>query len=153
MNRKRLKNYLLTLATLALVEVESALTEAFVTEFVFTTIAIFDAVLALMTVLTFASVFELASATGAVSAGVSVIVCKTEMFPVKAGIARKSADSIKTVAATIVIFDKIVCEPRGWKAVLEILLVKSAPASVFPGCSKTLAINRMQDIKNNVYKM
>jgi hypothetical protein len=53
------------------------------------------------------------------------------------------------VAAAIVIFDKIVAVPRGPKAALETLLVKSAPASVFPGCSKTLAISTMQEIKNN----
>ena len=89
---------------------------------------------------------------GVDSTGVSATVSSTEMLPVSAGIAKSSADSIKVVAAAIVIFDKIVCEPRGWNAVLEILLVKSAPASVLPGWSKTLAISATQETKNNVYK-
>lgn len=59
------------------------------------------------------------------------------------------AVSIKSVAAVIVIFDKNVCAPRGVKAELEILLVKSAPASVLPGCSKTETIRVKHEIKNN----
>ncbi len=50
----------------------------------------------------------------------------------------------------MVIFDKTVAVPRGPKAELEILLVKSAPASVFPGCSKTETIKATQEIKNIV---
>ncbi len=96
-------------ATLASVEDKLALTELSVNEFVLTTIAVFEAAFALTIALTFA----FASVAGAFSAGVSAVVCKTEMFPLKAGIARKSADNIKTAAAPIVIFDKIVCEPRG----------------------------------------
>ena len=70
------------------------------------TIAVLDATFALTTVFEFDA--------GAVSAGVSAeVVCKTEIFPVSAGIARNNAESIKTVAAPIVIFDKIVCAPRG----------------------------------------
>ena len=87
-----------------------------VTEFESTTTAIFDATLALTTELAFAltSTFEFTSVAGAFSAGASaVVVCKTDTFPVKAGIARNKAESIKTVAAPIVIFDKIVCAPRG----------------------------------------
>lgn len=73
-------------------------------------------------------------ATGAVvSVEDSEVVCKTDTSPVSAGIASIKAESIKTVAATIVIFDKTVAVPRGPKAALDILLVKSAPASVFPG--------------------
>lgn len=139
----------------------AALAVTFVIEFVFTTIAVLDATLVFTVftivftlALTFASVFELASVGGAVSVGVSAeVVCKTDTFPVSAGNESNNAESINTVAATIVIFDKIVCEPRGWNAVLEILLVKSAPAPVFPGCSKTLATSKMQEIKNNVYKI
>ncbi len=65
--------------------------------------------------LTLASTFVFASdaTAGAVSVGVSPTVCKTETFPVKAGIEIISADSIKTVAAIIVSFDKIVVVPRG----------------------------------------
>jgi len=97
-------------------------------------------------------VFEFASIAGVVSEDASEVVCKTEIFPVNAGIASSKAESINVVAAAIVIFDKIVCDPRGWKAVLEILLVKSAPALVLPGCNKTLAIKTIQDMKSNVYK-
>jgi hypothetical protein len=66
------------------------------------------AALAFVSTLAFAS-----DATGTDSDGVSPTVSKTETFPVSAGIAKSRADSIKTTAAAIVIFDKIVCEPRG----------------------------------------
>jgi len=62
-----------------------------------------------------------------------VVVDKTEMSPVIAGIARSRADNINTQAAVIVILDKTVAVPRGPKALLDTLLVKSAPASVLPG--------------------
>ena len=94
-----------------------------------TTTTVFDEMFALIAVFEFSStlifafasalvfpstlVFEFASSAGAVSSVASAFVCKTEIFPVKAGIANNNAESIKTVAATIVIFDKIVCEPRG----------------------------------------
>jgi hypothetical protein len=58
---------------------------------------------------------------------------KTERPPVKAFWLSKNADNIKSVAAPMVIFDKILSVPRGPKAVLETLLVKSAPASDLPG--------------------
>jgi hypothetical protein len=74
----------------------------------------------------------------------------TETFPCKAGIVINNAESIKKTAAAIVIFDKTVAVPRGPKAELEILLVNNAPASVFPGCSKTETINATQEIKNIV---
>ena len=97
--------------------------------------------------------FELSAvAAGAVSVGVAVLVCKTETFPVRAGIERNKAESIKTTAATILIFARTVCVPRWLKAELEILLVNNAPASVLPGCNKTDAIKTMQAIKNNAYK-
>ena len=144
-------------------ELAAVFVAALVTEFEFTTTTTFDGRLAI-DVLPFASTatlvfalastlaFVFASVVGVASAGVSATVSKTETPPFKAGIASINADSIKTLAATIVIFDKIVCEPRGWNAVLEILLVKSAPASVLPGWSRTLAISATQDMKNNVYK-
>ncbi len=99
-------------------------------------------------------VFALASVkAGAVSVWASgLLVCKTETFPFKAGIARNKADNIKTTAAVILIFARIVCVPRGLNAELEILLVKSAPASVFPGCNKTDAIKTMHETKNKPYK-
>ena len=94
----------------------------------------------------FASVF----AGCVVSVVVSPVVVKTELLPFSAGIANNKAESIKQVAAAIVNFDKTVAVPRGPKALLETLLVKSAPASVLPGWSKTLPINVTQDRKNNV---
>jgi len=100
---------------------------------------------------------EFALASGAavfefVSAGASPAVLSTETLPVKAGIARNSADIINVAAATIVIFDKTVAVPRGANAELETLLVSSAPASVLPGCSKTEATSTTHERKNNPYK-
>ena len=73
----------------------------------------FVSTLALAVTFAFVSTLALASTTGADSVGVSPTVSRTEMLPVSAGIAKSKADSIKTTAAAIVIFDKIVCEPRG----------------------------------------
>jgi hypothetical protein len=85
--------------------------------------AVLDGTFALIVALAFASVkefvfestavFAFASSAGADSSVASAVVCKTEMFPVKAGIAKSKAESINVVAAIIVIFDKIVCAPRG----------------------------------------
>jgi hypothetical protein len=83
---------------------------------------------------------------------VSEVVCNTETLPVIAGIDNNKAESIKVAAAVIVIFDNTDCVPRGPKAVLEILLVKSAPASLLPGCSKTVATKIKHEIKNNPYR-
>ena len=80
----------------------------------------------------------------------SGLALSTDTFPCNAGIVINNAEIIKTAAATIVIFDKIVAVPRGLKAELEILLVKSAPASVFPGCNSTETISAMQETKNIV---
>lgn len=49
----------------------------------------------------------------------------------------------------MVILDKILSVPRGPKAVLETLLVKSAPASDLPGCKSTEAINVRHERMNN----
>ena len=78
------------------------------------------------------STFALVVAAGAVSE-VSGLLESTETPPLSAGIESISADNIKTVAAMIVVFDKTVAVPRDPKALLEILLVNNAPASVFPG--------------------
>jgi hypothetical protein len=100
---------------------------AFVLLLAGTTIAVFDETFALITEFEFASiivpgfalafastlVFEFASTAGAASSVASEVVCKTEIFPVNAGIASNKAESINVVAATIVILDKIVCDPRG----------------------------------------
>lgn len=88
---------------------------------------------------------------GGTAAGLSVVVCKTETLPVIAGKDNIKAESIKIAAAEIVILDKTDCVPRGPNAVLEILLVNNAPASAFPGCSKTVAINTKQETKNSAY--
>ena len=88
--------------------------------FVFAITATFDGRL-LAFVKTLASVaalvlvtLALASVAGVASVGVSsATVSRTETPPLSAGIANIRADSIKIVAAAIVIFDKIVCEPRG----------------------------------------
>ena len=86
------------------------------------------------------------------SAGVSEVVCKTETFPVIDGNDSSNAAIKKTAAAPIVIFDKIEAVPRAPKAVLEILLVKSAPASALPGCNNTVATNTRQETKNKPYR-
>ena len=52
----------------------------------------------------------------------------------------------------IVIFDNTDAVPRGPNAALDTLLVKSAPASVLPGCRRTDAISTMHETKNIVYK-
>ncbi len=83
----------------------------------------------------------------AVSAGASGLLDRTEILPVNAGMARNRADSMNVVAAMIVTFDKTVAVPRGAKAELDTLLVKSAPASVFPGCSKTALTSTIHDVK------
>ena len=80
----------------------------------------------------FTSTFAFVVAAGAVSE-VSGLLDKTDTPPFNAGIASINADSMKTVAATIVVFDKTVAVPREPKALLEILLVNNAPASVLPG--------------------
>jgi hypothetical protein len=104
-----------------------------------------------------AAVFELASAAVfafvlALAGASAAVVESTEISPVSAGIEINRAETIKPIAAVIVIFDKTVCVPRGLKAELEILLVKSAPASVLPGCSSTDAISTKAEIKNIAYK-
>ena len=92
-------------------------------------------------------VFEFVESTGA-----SGLLVKTEMLPVNAGIASNKAESMNSVAAPIVTFDKTVAVPRGANAELDTLLVNNAPASVLPGCSKTAATRIMHERKNNPYK-
>jgi hypothetical protein len=62
------------------------------------------------------------------------------------------AMSMKSAAATMVIFAKMVCVPRGPKAVLDTELVKSAPASALPGCKSTATTSTMQDKIKSPYK-
>jgi len=63
------------------------------------------------------------------------------------------AINMKAAAAPIVIFANRVCVPRGPKAVLEMLLEKSAPASALPGCKSTETTSTMQASKNSMYKI
>jgi len=93
------------------------------------------------------------AAAGAVGTGVGVAVgsgfsgapdCKTELSPVIAGKDRDKASNMNPAAAPIVIFDKIVCVPRGPNAVLETELENNAPASALPGCNRTVIIKITQ---------
>lgn len=86
------------------------------------------------------------------SAGASGLLESTETFPVSAGIERSSAETMNVDAAMIVIFDNTVAVPRGAKAELETLLVKRAPASVLPGCSRTAATRTRHERKKIAYK-
>jgi|GEM_PF-2270807 len=99
------------------------------------------------------------TATGAAGVGVAAGVgtascsgtpdCKTDLVPVTIGSDSISANNIKPMAAPIVIFDKSVCVPRGPKAVLETELENNAPASAFPGCSKTVTTRMTHDKINS----
>jgi len=62
------------------------------------------------------------------------------------------ATSMKSAAAPIVSFARIVCVPRGPKAVLEMLLEKSAPASALPGCKRMETMSTMLESMNRMYK-
>lgn len=115
------------------------------TAFVFVATLAEAFVATLLLVSAFTVVFEGA----VVEVELSGVVCKTETFPVMAGNESNNAESIKIAAAVIVILERTDCVPRGPKAVLEMLLVKSAPASVLPGCSSTVAIKTKHEIKNN----
>lgn len=100
------RTYLLTFAVFAVLVTVNWL--------VLTTTAVFEGnALAFVSTATLALVFASVNGIGVTSVAVSALVSRTEMLPVSAGIAKSRADSIKTVAAIIVIFDKIVCEPRG----------------------------------------
>lgn len=111
-------------------------------EFVFVSAAAGTAVFA------FASaVLALVVADAGASAGASGLLDSTETLPFRAGMASSRADNMNVVAATIVTFERTVAVPRGLNAELETLLVNNAPASVFPGCSKTAATRMMQEMK------
>jgi hypothetical protein len=104
------------------------------------------------------------TATGAAGAGVGVLIagvgvtngacsgtpdCSTELVPVTIGNESINAKSMNDAAAPIVIFDNSVCVPLGPNAVLETELEKSAPASAFPGCSRTVTTRTMHARINN----
>jgi hypothetical protein len=82
----------------------------------------------------------------------SLTDCSTERWPVMAGRESARATSMKRAAAPIVIFASKDCVPRGPKAVLEMLLEKSAPASALPGCKSTETIITMHDKTKSMYK-
>ena len=79
--------------------------------------------------------------------------CNTELVPFIPGSDNVSAINMKATAAPIVILANMFCVPRGPKAVLETLLVKSAPASALPGCSSTTTISTKQERINNAYRV
>ena len=106
----------------------------------------------------------LGAAAGAAGAGVGVFTagvavtkgacsgtpdCNTELVPVTIGKESINAKSMNDAAAPIVIFDNNVCVPLGPNAVLETELEKSAPASAFPGCSRTVTTSTMHARINN----
>lgn len=98
------------------------------------------------------AVFAFASVVAGASTGVSGLLDRTETLPVRAGIDNSRADSMNVEAATIVILDRTVAVPRGARAELETLLVNNAPASVFPGCSKTAATRTRHERKKSAYR-
>jgi len=151
-NFSKYRNYLFASAVFALA-FEGAAAFEFISIFAGAVTFAF-AVFASVATFVFASiaVFAFDPIAGATGSLTSPVVCKTEIFPVRAGIESKSAESIKQVAAIIVNFDRTLAAPRGVNAVLETLLVKSAPASVLPGCKRTAAIKTRQETKNNPYK-
>ena len=73
----------------------------------------------------------------AAGAGSGIPDCNTEVVPLMRGSDKHNAMSMKAAAAPMVILASSVWVPRGPKAVLETELENSAPASAFPGCSKT----------------
>lgn len=89
---------------------------------------------------------EACGAAGCCVSSSSETDCNTERWPVSAGSESANAVNMKTAAAPIVIFAKRVCVPRGPKAVLEMLLVKRAPASALPGCNSTETIKTMHEM-------
>jgi len=93
-------------------------------------------------------------AAGDDGGGVSSAVefCTAERCPVIAGNESAMATSMKSAAAPIVSFARIVCVPRGPKAVLEMLLEKSAPASALPGCKRMETMSTMLESMNRMYK-
>lgn len=84
--------------------------------------------------------------------GSSEVVCTTERWPVSEGRESAIATSMKSAAAPIVTFARMVCVPRGPNAVLETLLEKSAPASALPGCKSTATISTTHERINRMYK-
>ena len=109
------------------------------------------------------SIVEVGTATGAAGAGVDWLTgdgegagacsgtpdCKTEFVPVMNGNESIRANNMNPTAAPIVIFESSVCVPLGPNAVLDTELENNAPASDFPGCSKTVTTRMTHDRINN----
>jgi len=110
------------------------------------------------------TIVAVGAAAGAAGAGVGVFTtgvgvtngagsgtpdCNTELVPVIIGSESINANNMKAAAAPIVILDNNVWVPLGPKAVLETELEKSAPASAFPGCSRTVTTSTMHAKMNN----
>ena len=93
-----------------------------------------------------------ACGVGVAAGSSSPTVCKTERWPVMAGSESAMARSMKAAAAPMVIFANKDCVPRGPKAVLEMLLEKSAPASALPGCKSTVTISTMHERIKSMYR-
>jgi hypothetical protein len=91
-------------------------------------------------------------AAGVAGVSSSPTDCSTERWPVMPGRESAMATSMKRAAAPIVIFARMDCVPRGPKAVLEMLLEKSAPASALPGCKSTETISTIHDSRKSMYK-
>jgi hypothetical protein len=104
-------------------------------------------------------IVEVGTATGAAVAGVGCVLadavgvgngacsgtpdCNTERVPVIIGSDSIKANNMNATAAPIVILDNNVCVPLGPNAVLETELENSAPASAFPGWSRTVTTSTM----------
>jgi len=99
------------------------------------------------------------AAAGAAGVGVGVGVatgvcsgrpdCSTELVPFMNGNDKHIANSMNAAAAPMVSFARMVCVPRGPKAVLETELENKAPASALPGCSNTATTRMTHDKINN----
>jgi hypothetical protein len=72
---------------------------------------------------------------------------------VTAGSDSINAINMNAAAAPIVILANTLAVPRGPNAVLETLLENNAPASDFPGCSKTKMIRTTHERMNKPYRM
>ena len=85
----------------------------------------------------------------AAGAGSGIPDCNTDVVPLMNGSDKHSPKIMKAAAAPMVILARIVWVPRGPKAVLETELENNAPASAFPGCSKTATTKITHDRINN----
>jgi len=78
-----------------------------------------------------------------------VVDCNAECEPLSPGNDSINASNMNAIAAPIVIFARMFAVPRGPNAVLETLLVKSAPASALPGCNRITTMSTAQAAINS----